>query len=179
MKNFTLSIISFFFAGFLFAQKTLTPTDAGSKVHFVIKNFGVKTGGDFTGLKGTIKFDMATIATWAFDVTIDATTINTDNDTRDGHLKKAEYFDVKKYTTIHLISTGIQTTDKQGVYQFNGNLTIKGVTKPVKFLFKVNTSNGGYIFSGGFDLNRRDYGVGGSSVSMADNLKVSLNVFAK
>jgi len=178
MKNLILSIAFSFCSGLLFSQKTLTPTDEGSKVHFVIKNLGFKTGGDFTGLKGVIKFDLASVQTWAFDVTVESSSINTDNDTRDGHLKKAEYFDVKKYPTIRMVSSKIETTGK-GVYQFTGNVTIKGVTKAIQFPFTVNKSNGGYVFAGSFDLNRRDFGVGGSSVSMADNLKVSLSVFAK
>ena len=58
---------------FVIAQKTLIPYDQGSKVHFVIKNFGIKTGGDFSGLNGTIKFDQGNIAFWSFDVTVKAT----------------------------------------------------------------------------------------------------------
>lgn len=179
MKNLILCFAFLFCADNLIAQKMLTPTDDGSKVHFVIRNFGIKTGGDLSGLKGSIKFDMSSVQTWAFDVSVESSTINTDNDTRDGHLKKAEYFDAKKYTTIHLISSKIQTTDKAGVYLFVGSLTIKGVTKPIQFPFKVNKSKDGYLFTGDFEINRRDFGVGSSSVSLADNLKVSLVVFAK
>jgi polyisoprenoid-binding protein YceI len=179
MKNLILLSMLMFFVNQSRAQKTLTPTDEGSKVHFVIKNFGIKTGGDFTGLKGSIKFDPNNPAAWAFDVTVDAASINTDNNSRDGHLKKSEYFDVTKHPTIHMVSTKIQGTDKAGVYLLNANLTIKGITKPIKFPFKVNSKNGGYLFTGDFDMNRRDFDVGGDSISMADNLKVSLSVFAK
>ena len=162
-----------------YSQRILAPMDEVSKVHFVIKNFGIKTGGDFTGLKGTMKFDPNNLSAWAFDVTIDASTINTDNGSRDGHLRKEEYFDVKKYPTIRIVSTKIQATDKPGVYLLNANLTIKGITKPIKFTFKANSSNAGYLFTGEFPMNRRDFNVGGNSVSLADNLKVSLSVFAK
>lgn len=179
MKNLILAMAVVLLAGNIKAQQTLTPTDEGSKVHFVIKNFGIKTGGDFTGLKGTIRFDKSTVADWAFDVTVDASTIDTDNDTRDRHLKKAEYFDVKQFPTIRMVSTKISTTDKPGIYQFKGNITIKGVSKVIEFPFKVNNSNGGYLFTGTFDMNRRDFGVGGDSVSMADSLRVNLSVFAK
>ncbi len=161
------------------AQLTLTPTDVGSKVHFVIKNFGLKTGGDLTGLKGSIKFDPKNISVWAFDVTVDASTIDTDNSSRDGHLKKAEYFDVAKYATIHIVSTKILATDKPGNYLLNANLTIKGITKTVSFPFKVNNINNGFLFTGEFPINRRDFNVGGSSVSLSDNLKVVLSIFAK
>ena len=162
------------------AQNTIAPVDQGSKVHFVIKNFGFKTGGDFSGLKGTIKFDPKNPGASSFDVTVNSSTIDTDNDSRDGHLKKEEFFDVKKYPTIRMVSTKIQGTVKPGRYQFNGNLTIKGTTKPIVFQFVFEEKEGGYLFtSDDIKLNRRDYGVGGSSVSMADDLKVSLRVLAK
>ncbi len=182
MKGKRLFCLAFFIGCFngLRAQHTITPTDAGSKVHFVIKNFGIKTGGDFSGLKGTVKFDPKNPAASSFDVTVNSSTIDTDNNSRDGHLKKEDYFDVKKYPTIHMVSTKIQGTVKQGRYQFTGNLTIKSTTKPIAFQFVAEEKDGGYVFtSDAINLNRRDYGVGGSSISMGDELKVTLTVFAK
>lgn len=179
MKKLIYSVFLLFSMNALNAQAILTPTDEGSKVHFIIKNFGIKTGGDLTGLKGTIKFDPKNILIWAFDVTLDASTIDTDNGSRDGHLRKAEYFDVAKYPIIHMVSTKIQATDKPGIYLLNANLTIKGITKPVSFTFKVNNINKGYLFTGEFPMNRRDFNVGSSSISLADNLKVALSIFAK
>jgi len=179
MKKLFITAAFLFSVLATFSQRILTPTDEGSKVHFVIKNFGIKTGGDFSGLKGTMKFDPKNLSVWSFDVTVESSTIDTDNGTRDGHLKKSEYFDAAKYPTIRMVSTKLVPGDKPGWYIFNGNLTIKDVTKPIKFPFKVNTSKDGYIFTGEFDMNRRDFNVGGSSVSMADNLKVSLSIFAK
>ena len=88
-------------------------------------------------------------------------------------------FDVKKYPTIHIVSTKIGATNKPGIYLLNADLTIKGITKPISFTFKVNRSKEGYLFTGEFPMNRRDFDVGGDSISMADTLKVSLSVFAK
>lgn len=162
-----------------FAQTSLTPVDAGSKVHFVIKNFGIKTGGDFTGLKGTIRFDPKQYAASVFDVTVDAGTVDTDNGSRDSHLREAEFFDAEKYKTIGFKSTKVMQSTKAGRFYMYGNLTIKGVTKPVEFGFGATPKDGGYVFDGSFQINRRDFGVGGSSVSMADKLTVTLTVFAK
>jgi polyisoprenoid-binding protein YceI len=50
---------SFLFFSVLVFGQNYTPVDEGSKVHFVIDNFGIATGGDFKGLTGTIKFDPA------------------------------------------------------------------------------------------------------------------------
>jgi polyisoprenoid-binding protein YceI len=161
------------------AQRVLTPIDADSKVQFVIKNFGIKTRGEFKGLKGTIKFLPANLTSSAFDVTVDASTINTDNNSRDEHLRQAEYFDATAFKTIRLTSTKIALSSTAGRYYMYGNLTIKGVTKPVEFGFSATPKDGGYVFDGELKINRRDFGVGGSSVSMADKLTVSLSVLAK
>lgn len=163
----------------LTAQSTYIPVDAESQVHFVIKNFGIKTGGDFTGLKGSIKFDPVNFAGSAFDVTVDAATVDTDNSSRDGHLKKAEYFDAATYKTIRFKSKKITRSSIAGRFFVNGDLTIKGITKPVEFGFGATPKNGGYVFDGTFTINRRDFRVGGSSVSLSDNLNISLSVFAK
>jgi polyisoprenoid-binding protein YceI len=58
-------------------------------------------------------------------------------------------------------------------------LTIKGTTKPVEFGFAATPQEGGYLFEGEFEINRLDYKVGDKSISLQDNVKVSLKVFAK
>jgi polyisoprenoid-binding protein YceI len=178
-KIIFLLAASFIFTYSVSAQRVLSPIDGSSKVHFVIKNFGIKTGGDFKGLKGTIKFFPANLPACAFDVSVDAATIDTDNESRDEHLRKDEYFDVAKYKTIEFKSTKVTLSSTKGRYYVFGNLTIKGVTKPVEFGFGATPQDGGYVFDGEFKINRRDFGVGGSSVSMSDNLTVSLSVLAK
>lgn len=179
MKKSILLLTTILALHFCQAQRVLTPVESGSKVHFVIKNFGVRTGGDFTGLKGLVKFDPVNFASTVFDVSIDAATINTGNSTRDDHLREDEYFDVTKYKTINFKSTKVVRSTKEGRFYVYGNLTIKGVTKPVEFGFGATAKDGGYIFDGEFQINRRNFGVGGSSVTMSDNLKISLSVFAK
>ena len=179
MKNtLFIAILLFTFIG-VYAQKTLTPVDAGSKIHFVIKNFGIKTGGDLSGMKGTMKFDPAKPSSSSFDVTVAVKTIDTDNDKRDSHLKHTEFFDAEKYPAIRLASTKIETTNTAATYLFTGNLTIKGTTQPVHFLFTATAKEGGYLFAGEFEINRLNYKVGGESAIMSDKIKVSISAFAK
>jgi len=173
---FTLFILISSFG--LFAQ-TYAPVDNGSKVHFVIKNFGIATGGDFSGLSGSIKFDPANLGSSEFDVSVDANSVDTDIESRDKDLRKAAFFDAANYPKLTLKSTKITKTNKDGYYYLFGNLTIKGVTKEVKFPFTATAKDGGYLFEGSFKLNRRDFGVGGSSLSLGDDLTVSLSVLAK
>ena len=178
-KIFLFLVIALVYVNGIKAQNSLTPVDKDSKVHFVIKNFGIKTGGDFSGLKGNIKFYPANLTASDFDVTVNAATIDTDNESRDDHLRKAEFFDAATFKTIQFKSTKITLSTSTGRFYMFGNLTIKGVTKPVEFGFAATAKDGGYLFEGEFKINRRDFGVGGSSVSMSDNLTVSLSVVAK
>lgn len=163
----------------LSAGQNFLPADAGSKVKFVIKNFGINTGGTFEGLSGAIVFDPANLATASFDVNVEAKTVDTDIEARDNHLRKAEYFDVEKYPKLNFRSTKISKTNKPEYLYMFGNLTIKGITKEVKFPFTYTVKDGGYLFEGEFTINRRDFGVGVRSFSLADELSVELSVFAK
>ena len=156
-----------------------TPTDAGSKVRFVIKNFGINTGGTFEGLTGSVVFDPANLAGASFNVSVDAKSVNTDMEARDNHLRKEEYFDVEKYPKITFRSTKITTTNKEGYLFMFGVITIKNISKEISFPFQQTSKDGGVLFEGEFKLNRRDFGVGGKSFSMSDELNVELSIFAK
>ena len=156
-----------------------TPTDAGSKVRFVIKNFGINTGGTFDGLAGSIIFDPSNLATASFDVSVEAKTVDTDMEGRDNHLRKAEYFDVEKFPKISFKSTKVTTTNKEGYLYMFGVITIKNVSKEISFPFSQTSKDGGILFEGEFKLNRLDFGVGGKSFSIADELNVELSIFAK
>jgi polyisoprenoid-binding protein YceI len=159
--------------------QTYTPTDDGSKVRFVIKNFGINTGGTFDGLSGSITFDRSTLATASFNVSVEAKTVDTDIEARDNHLRKAEYFDVEKYPKISFKSTKVTTTNREGYLYLYGIITIKNVSKEISFPFTQKDKDGGILFEGEFILNRRDFGVGGKSFSVADDLSVELSIFAR
>ena len=170
--------IALFCAVTAFGQN-YTPTDAGSKIRFVIKNFGINTGGTFEGLAGTIIFDPANLAGASFNVSVDAKTVDTDVEARDNHLRKEEYFDVEKYPKVSFKSTKITTTNKDGYLFMFGVITIKNISKEISFPFKQTSKDGGILFEGEFKLNRLDFGVGGKSFSMSDELNVELSIFAK
>jgi polyisoprenoid-binding protein YceI len=153
------------------------PDAAASKVNFVIKNFGIRTKGTFSDVAGTITFNPKNLSGSKFNVSVKANTVNTDNGSRDKHLKKSDYFDVEKFPSISFISTKVTESTIAGRYFVVGDITIKGITKAVQFGFSATATASGYNFKGEFDINRRDFGVGGSSMSLSDNLKVMLDVF--
>jgi polyisoprenoid-binding protein YceI len=168
----------FFFLAVMVAMTVTAqykPVDQGSAVKFSVNNFGFAVGGTFTGLRGSIAFDPQHAADGSFDVTIDASTINTDNTLRDSHLKNDGYFDVANYPLIQLVSSVLAAGDKTGVYVFTGHLTMKGKTKAVSFPFAVVPVEGGFTFKGSFTINRKDFGIGGTS-TISNEVKVELNV---
>ena len=154
------------------------PVEQGSTMKFTIKNLGIEVNGAFSGFEGTINFDPQNPATSNFDVTINASTVNTDNSLRDDHLKGSSYFDVKNYPNIRLASSKITATNKPGMYLVTGQLTIKGKSKSISFPFAAAPSADGYTFKGSFKMNRKDFNVGGTSI-ISDELSVFLNVVTK
>jgi polyisoprenoid-binding protein YceI len=168
------------FSGIFQAKPVFIPNDSASSVKFVIKNFGLTVNGRLSGLEGKINFDPADLKKSLFDVTVEASTINTGMNARDNHLKKKEYLDVEVYPKIHIISTDILPGSKPGTYIARGKLTLKKTTKDIDIPFKVETlTSGGYKFIGGFTINRREFNVGSSSISLSDFLTVSLAIITK
>jgi polyisoprenoid-binding protein YceI len=175
MKNSLALLIAVLTTQLLWAQ--YTPVDQGSDIKFTVNDFGFAVNGSFTGLLGSIDFDPQNAAGGRLEVSIDASTVNTDNSLRDSHLRDDGYFDVKNYPRIRLVSTRLAPEGKAGAYRFTGQLTIKGKSKEVSFPFTAIPVNGGLAFKGSFTINRKDFGVGGAS-TISNELMVSLNVIA-
>jgi polyisoprenoid-binding protein YceI len=151
------------------------PVDQGSAVSFRIGNFGFDVTGTFGGLQGGIDFDPQDPANSHFDVSIEAGTVNTDNGLRDKHLKDEGYFDVKNYPRIRLVSGKVTPGGPSGQYMLTGQLTIKDKTKAISFPFSASSSADGYIFKGSLKINRKDFGVGGTS-TISNELTLSMEV---
>jgi polyisoprenoid-binding protein YceI len=175
MKKVILFLLAALISGSALAQ--YKPSDQGSSLNFTIRNFGIEATGKFSGLQGVITFDPGNPAIGNFDVSIDAASVNTNNSLRDSHLRGESYFDVKNYPRIHFVSTKV-TAGKNGSYVITGKLTIKKQTKIISFPFSATPANDGYVFKGTFNINRKDFDVGGTS-TISDNLEVALNILAQ
>ena len=154
------------------------PVANESAIHFTIHNFGFKTGGSLAAPEGDIVFNPEDLTRSSFQVTIKAESINTDNESRDEHLKEVDYFDVKKYPLISFVSSFIRATGKKDSYEAKGTLTIKDTSREINLPFKAVKNGNGWLFNGGFTMNRKDYGIGGSS-TLSNELTVDINVVAR
>ena len=159
-----------------FAQYHPVPEE--STVHFSLKNFGFKTSGSLGAPDGDISFNPDDPGKSSFRVTIKAESINTDNESRDEHLKEETYFDVKNYPLIRFVSSSVKQSDKKGSYETTGTLTMKNKSKEITMPFTAEKNGDGWTFSGSFKINRRDYGVGGSS-TLSDEVTVDVKVVAR
>ena len=173
MKRIFAPIILLLIAVSGFAQVKQTVTK--STITFKIKNLGINTGGNISGLQANILFDAAHLPTSVMDATVEANTLNTDNNTRDTHLKGEEFFDVACFPKISLKS--ISFNHKSGdnyVGQFN--LTMKDRTKAVEMTFTYTETGTTALFKGSFKLNRTDFGVGGKSMVMSSDVTVDIEL---
>jgi polyisoprenoid-binding protein YceI len=154
------------------------PVAGESSIRFSLKNFGFKTGGSLGAPDGDIIFNPDDLTKSSFRVTIKAESINTNNESRDEHLKEETYFDVKNYPLIHFVSSSVKEADKKSSYQMTGTLTVKNKSKEITMPFTAEKSGSGWTFSGSFKLNRKDYDIGGSS-TLSDEVTVEIKVVAR
>lgn len=102
-----------------------------SSVGFSVRHMMfAKVHGRFTQWTGSLQLDEADFTKSSLSVEIDAASIDTGNEQRDGHLKSADFFDVEKQPKLTFASTRIERTG-EGSYAVHGDLTIRGVTKAV------------------------------------------------
>lgn len=127
--------------------------------HMVIS----KTSGRFLDYRGFVEMDANAKTINAIEATINADSINTNHEKRDGHLRNADFLDVKQFPTIIY---AMKTARKEGeTYKAVGNLTLHGVTKEVTLTGTLNgvtkdpwgNTRAGFTADG--TLNRKDFGM--------------------
>lgn len=102
-------------------------------VGFSVKHMMVsKVRGRFTGLEGTLEGNPEDLTEAKINFKIDASTIHTNSEDRDNHLRSADFFDTETYPNITFVSTNI-TKVKNNKYELTGDMTIKDTTKKVTF----------------------------------------------
>ena len=106
-----------------------------TSVGFVARHMGLsKVRGQFTSFRGEIEGDPSDITTAKARFEVDLASVDTGNADRDAHLKSADFFDVEKYPTMTFVSRSV--TKNGDHHLVEGDLTIKGVTKPVTLSYE-------------------------------------------
>jgi polyisoprenoid-binding protein YceI len=148
-----------------------------SEVSFVVRHMVVsKVRGRFDRFSGTIVTD-EDLAHASVNVTIDASSVNTNEPNRDNHVRSADFLDVENFPNITFSSTAVRSEGSG--YAVDGQLSIRGVTRPVTLDLEVNGfspdpyggTRAGFSASG--EINREDFGVSyNGPIPGADNAMV-------
>lgn len=180
-KGPALTLIALLIAvGFAFsADYQVDPNH--STVQFSAKHLLISTvTGKFKEFSGTISYDDKDVTKSSVNGTIKVASIDTGVADRDNHLKSGDFFDAEKNPDITFKSTKVEKSG-DGV-MVTGDLTIRGVTKEVKFPATVNGpikdpwGNSRIGFSFGLEINRLDYGVAWSKTMDNGGLVVSKEI---
>jgi polyisoprenoid-binding protein YceI len=172
LKNLTWVIL--FWLATLPAQAQQWKPTTGS-VTFKIKMWGATVNGSFKGLAANLVFDPAQLASASIYATVEAATVDTDNNLRNRHLReKEEFFDSKKYPQLRLKSTKIEKVGNGYLGTFD--LTIKQTTRSVQIPFTFVPGGDQAQFQGSVTIDRRNWKVGGGTLGMADEVTISLTL---
>lgn len=161
---------------------TYTVDSAHSRFGFVARHAMVtKVRGDFREFEGVLDIDGEDPSRSSGQLTITAKSIHTGNEQRDGHLRGNDFFDMDSFPELTFRTTAIEHVDGDE-FSVVGDLTIKGVTKPVTLDLEFtgaavdpfgNTRIG---FEGRTVVNRKDWGVNWNAPLEAGGVLVSEKV---
>lgn len=162
---------------------------AHTHVGFGVEHLGIAlVKGRFKDVEGTIEYDPIDISRSKVNFSAKIESIDTGVAARDEHLRSADFFEAAKFPTMTFVSTKIEKKGKR--YIMNGDLTIKGVTRPISFAFTFTNAIkdpwGGTRFgaSASTQVNRRDFGITygnalpGGGFDVADRVAIELHLEA-
>jgi len=161
--------------------------EAHSNINFTITHFFTPVDGSFEEYDSEIIFDPNDLESSSINVTIPVSSINTDNQRRDNHLKSEDFFNTSQWPNIEFVSNSIeQSGDNQFVA--HGELTIRDVTREIELPFELlgvmdHPMQEGQKVAGitaSTTLNRTDYGVGvgdwAATAVVGDEVNIQLNL---
>jgi polyisoprenoid-binding protein YceI len=166
------------------AVETYAIDPVHSSVGFTIRHFFTNVPGVFTKFSGTIAVDRDNLQNSSVTATIEVPSVDTRTQQRDDHLRSPAFFDAAKFPTMTFKSTA-WTQTAEGVFDVAGDLTIKGVTKPVVLKVKLLGFGPGMppgtMLSGweaSTTLNRNDFGITTFPKVLGDDVAVAISIEA-
>jgi polyisoprenoid-binding protein YceI len=182
MKIFALLLLaSFAFPAVSLAQApvfVITPVE--SKVTFDVEA-SVAIEGKFDKWDATITFTSPELSTAVLDIKIQADTVDTGSGAKNSKLKSKDFFDVKNNPLITFHSTKVEQTGPDTIV-FDGDFTIRGVTKQEKLTFVIAGKGTGVgTVKGTMAFDRKQYGMnsGIPFIKIADRVEVTVDLTGK
>ncbi len=146
--------------------------------HFVAEGYTVKVFRNaqlqfpiyFKGLKTSISFDEKNPGEAKIVATIDATTVETGNESMTAHAKEPNVLDTEKFPVIKFESSAVRKTTSG--YEVTGKLTLKGIIKEITIPFTFENE----IFSGKFSILAKDFNITREGAVPSGEIKIELTV---
>lgn len=164
MKKMFLFLTALSFTVAVSAQTKWTVDPMHSSVNFSVKHMGISfINGNFGKFDGTIVASKPDLTDAKINFNVDVNSINTNVPPRDKHLKSDDFFNAEQYPGMSFESASF-TKKAENTYELNGKLTIRDVTKDVKF----DVIYGGTVkndqgtkagFTATTTINRLDYNI--------------------
>jgi len=188
MTRLALALV--LFAAPAFAGTSTWEIDtAHTNAQFAVKHLMVSTvRGTMGPVTGTVTIDDADLGKSTATATVDATGVDTRNEKRDEHLRAADFFDVAKYPSMSFTSTKVEKV-ADGKFTVTGDLTLRGVTKPVVLEVEGSptpiTDPFGKTRIGGVAttrINRKDFGLNwsksldGGGLVVSDEVDITIDI---
>jgi polyisoprenoid-binding protein YceI len=154
-----------------------------SEVSFRVQHLGLsKVYGRFTSFKGVIVLDDKDLAKSKVDVTIEAASINTENEARDKHLRGADFFDVAQFPSMTFRSVSVKPLAKDR-FEVAGDFTMHGTTRRITIpVTATGTSSSAKETRAGFEgaltLSRYDYGIAYTPGIVGEMVSITLGIEA-
>ena len=166
MKSFALLVVTLFITGISAGQPTVWKIDpVHSNITFAVDYMVLtEVTGNFRDFSGTMISDSVNPGKSSVNVAIKSTSVTTENDRRDSHLRSAEFFDANTFPEITFVSKSFEKGEGNA-YKIAGDLTMRGVSKPVtidaKYMGQMKDMQGKQRqgFKGVTTLNRNDFGL--------------------
>ena len=155
-------------------------TQADSAIKFNVKA-SVSIAGTFDKWESSLTFTSPELNSAVLDIKIQADSVNTGSGMKDGKLKGDKFFDVKENPLITFHSTKVVQTGPDTV-EFDGDFTIRGVTKPEKLAFTVTGKGTGTgAITGTMAFDRKEFGMnsGIPFIKVADRVEVAVDLKGK
>ncbi|EOD4266468.1 YceI family protein [Acinetobacter baumannii] len=152
---------------------------------FSWNHFGFSTpSANFSDIQGVIKVDNAKPANSSVNVTIPLSSVNTNVPALDKEFQEEGWFNAAKYPNITFKSTKVETKDKKH-FKITGDLTVKGITKPVVLDAVLNKQGEHPMakvpaigFNATTSFNRSDFGLGNYVPNVGDKITVNITTEA-
>lgn len=157
---FSLLVFPFAFSLDPLANDVRTVVRPDSRIEFHASSTFGKINGDFRSWQAELKMPAGKFEDGSLALRVEAASVSTGSHMKDKTVKGKNFFFVTKYPDIRFVSTSIVPDVERHEYQMEGDLTLRGITKPISITVKVLPANEGLQrIDGKFGFNRREFGI--------------------